>query len=105
MALLVIKGKDNLSGVLEVLNWGGGWEELVPDKDNEFQERLELDCPAVGRTLGVLAGPETEVKAQLYQVIDVEVLGVRGRGSHGHHGLDNAEGGGLLLINGGSSNL
>ena len=36
MALLVIKGKDNLSGVLEVLNWGGGWEELVPDKDNEF---------------------------------------------------------------------
>ena len=34
--LLVIKGKENLSGVLEVLNWGGGWEELVPDKDNEF---------------------------------------------------------------------
>ena len=58
---LVIQGEENLGGVLEVLNRGTRWEELVPDKENEFQEGPELNCPVVACAFGVLAGPEAEV--------------------------------------------
>ena len=47
--LMIFQGEDNLIGVLEVLNWGVNWEEPVPDKENEFQERPELDFPVVDR--------------------------------------------------------
>ena len=46
---MIFQGEDNLIGVLEVLNWGVNWEEPVPDKENEFQERPELDFPVVDR--------------------------------------------------------
>ena len=51
---LVVQGGDNLRGVLEVLNWGVGWEELLPDEEHKFQEGPELDCPTVACALGVL---------------------------------------------------
>ena len=69
--LLVFQGEDNMSGILEALNWGVGWEELVPDEEHESQEGPELECPAVACVLAVFAGPEAEVEAQLDQVINV----------------------------------
>ena len=59
--LMVVHSEENLCGVLEVLNQGVGWEELVPDEEHELQEGPELDCPAVARVLGVITGKEAEV--------------------------------------------
>ena len=36
--LMIFQGKDNLGGILEVLNRGVSWEDLVPDKEKELQE-------------------------------------------------------------------
>ena len=30
---MVVHGEENLSGILEVLNWGISWEELIPDEE------------------------------------------------------------------------
>ena len=73
-----------------MLTRGVGWEELVPYKEQKFWEGPELDCPAVSRALGVLTGTEAEVESQLDQVGNVAGFWVRGRGSHGHDGLDDA---------------
>ena len=54
--LLVVQGEDDLRGLLEIINQGVGWEGLVPDKEQKFQEGLELDCHAVARALGVFTG-------------------------------------------------
>ena len=37
---VVVQGKNNFGGVLEVLNRGVIREDLVPDKENESQECL-----------------------------------------------------------------
>ena len=68
---------------------------MVPNKEHNFQENPELGCPAVARALGVFAGPEAELEAQLDQVGNVPGLWVGGGGSHGHNGLGDAQGGGL----------
>ena len=47
------------------------------------------------RALGVFAGPEAEVEAQLDQVRNVPGFGVKGGGSHGHNRLDNTQGSGF----------
>ena len=52
--LLVFQDEGDLHGVLEVLHWGVGWEELVPNKEHGFQEGSELYCPAVACVLDVL---------------------------------------------------
>ena len=96
--LLVVQSEENLCGVLEVLNQGVGWEELVPDEEHELQEGPELDCPAVARVLGVITGSEAEVEAYLVQVRDVAGFGVRCRYSCGHDGQDGAEGVGLNAL-------
>ena len=63
--LLVVQSKDDLCGVLGVLDWGVGGEEMVPDEEHKFQEGPELDCPVVARALGLFAGPEVEVESHL----------------------------------------
>ena len=30
--IMVVQGEDNLGGILEVINWGASWEDLVLDK-------------------------------------------------------------------------
>ena len=35
--LMVVQGKDNLGGVLEIFDWGVGWEGSIPNKENEVQ--------------------------------------------------------------------
>ena len=70
-------------------------EETVPDKEQESQEGAELDCPSVVCALGIFAGPEAEVEAQLDQVSDPLGFGVGGDGRCGHDRVDNSEGCGL----------
>ena len=50
--------------MLEVLNWGVGWEELVPHKEDKVHEGLELECSTVAGALGVFAQSEAKVEAQ-----------------------------------------
>ena len=59
----------------------------------------------MARALGVFAGPEAEVEFQLDQVGYVSGLWVRGGGSHGHGGLDNAKGVDFSRLAGGTSIL
>ena len=55
VVFLVVQGEDNLSRLVEVLNWGIHREETVPDKEHEFQEGPELECTAVACALGAFA--------------------------------------------------
>ena len=95
---MFVQGEDDMCGIMKVLDWGVSGEEMVPNKECEFQEEPELDCPAVARALGVFAVPEAEVEAQLDQVGNVPGLWVGGGGSCGHDGLDNAQGDGFSLL-------
>ena len=42
--LLVVQGKENIRYVLEILDGVIRREDLVPNKNNEVQERMELEC-------------------------------------------------------------
>ena len=53
--ILVVQGKENLGALLEILNGGIVWEEMIPSEEDEVQEWLELDCPEMSGVLGVLA--------------------------------------------------
>ena len=55
---LVFQGEDNLSGLMEVLNWGVHGDETVPDEEHEIQEGPEIDCLTVVYAIGVFAVPE-----------------------------------------------
>ena len=81
-----------------MFNWGVIWEDLIPKKEDKFQEGPVLDCSLVTGALGVLARPEVEVEYQLDQVGNMTGLGVRGGVGCGHDGANNAEGGGLFLF-------
>ena len=50
---MVIQGKDNMGGVLEMFDWGIIWEDLIPNEEDEVQEGPELDFLAVTGALGV----------------------------------------------------
>ena len=56
---MVVQGKDDLCGIMKVLNWGVCWEEMVSDEEHTFQEGPELDCPVATRALDVLVEPDT----------------------------------------------
>ena len=58
---LVVQGENNLSHLVEVLDWGVPGEETVPDEEPEFQEGPELDYRAVACALGVFSGLDSEV--------------------------------------------
>ena len=88
MAFLVVQDKNNLSHLVEVLDYGVQGEDTDPDEEQELQEGPELDCPAVAFALGVFTGHEAEVEAQLDQVGDVVGFGVRSGGSCIHNGLE-----------------
>ena len=92
-----------MGGVLEVLNHGFRWEELVPNKEYKVQEGTELDYTAVACKIVILTQPEAEVETQLDQVGDVAGYGVGGQVSYGHNGLYNADWDGLLTLDRGSS--
>ena len=102
--LLVVQGEDDLRDVQEFLNRGVGWEELVPKEEHEFQEGPELDCPVVAHAIDVFTWPEADIEAQLYQVGDAVGFWVGGRDSLSHDGLDDANGGGILTLDGGILN-
>ena len=58
-----------------------------------------MEFPVLARGLGIFAGPDTEVEAQLDQVNYFSGLWVGGGGSCGHNGLDDAQGGVGWLLN------
>ena len=66
--------------MLEVLDWGVGWEESVPHEEDEVHEGLELDCSVVASALGVFALSEAEVEAQGDQIGDLTGFGIGGEG-------------------------
>ena len=72
----VVQGMDDLSLMLEVLDWDVGWEESVPHKEVKFREGTELDCFTVASTLGVFARSEAKVEAQGDQISNLTGLGV-----------------------------
>ena len=77
---MVIQGKDDMGGVLEMFDWGISWEDLIPNEEDEVQEGPELDCSAVTGALGVFIQPEAEGEAQLDQVRFMSGFGVGGGG-------------------------
>ena len=83
---LVVQSEDNLSRLIEVLNWGVPREETDPNKEHEVQEGPELECLAATCVLGVFAVPEAEVEPKLDQVRNV-VGGVGGVYSYRHNGV------------------
>ena len=90
--LMVVQGKDNLCGMMKVLDWGVGRDDIVPDKEHELQEGPELDCPVMACALVVFTGPDAEAETQLDQVGNVPGFWVGGEGFRGHDGLDNSQG-------------
>ena len=48
--------------------------------------------------LDMLEQPGEELESKLGPVVDVTGFGVGDSGCHGHNGLDNAEGGGRILL-------
>ena len=96
--LLVVQGKDDLGGVLEIFDWGISWEESIPNEEDKIQEGMELNCLEVTGALGEFARPEAEVEAQLDQVGDMSGFRVGGGGCCSHDGVDNAKGGSLFLF-------
>ena len=50
--------------MLEVLNGGVRWEELVPHKEDKVREGPELDCSAVAGALSVFTRYKAEVEAR-----------------------------------------
>ena len=71
---LVIQGKDDISGVLEMFDWGIGWEESI--EENKVHEGPELDCSAVSDAFGVFTRSGAEVEAQGDQVGNLTGVGV-----------------------------
>ena len=63
LILLVVQGKDDLRGVTEMFNWAVGWEESIPNKEDEAQKGPEFDCSTVTSALGVFTWPKVEVEA------------------------------------------
>ena len=96
--LLVARGVDDLGDMLKLIDWGVGRNEMISNKKHRFQERPELDCPAMARVLGVFAGTEAEVYSQLDQIGDVPGPWVGGGGSCSHEGLDDAQRGVFLQL-------
>ena len=76
-----------------MLNWGIYGEEGVPDKEHEFQEGPELDCPDMACALGVFTVLTSEVEPQSDQ------------GCCGHNGVDNVMGDGLFPLDWGIFDL
>ena len=52
---LVIQGENNLSHLGKVIDQGVHSEETVPDKENGFKERPELDCLEAACPIGIFA--------------------------------------------------
>ena len=87
-----------MSGMLEVLDGGVGWEELVPHKEDGFREGPELDCSAVAGELGVFTRFEAEVESQGDQISNLTGFGVGREGCCGDYRVDDAEWDGLFLF-------
>ena len=95
---MVVQGEENLSRLVKGIDWGVHGEENVSDEEHEVQEWPKLDRPAVACALGVFAGPEAEVEAQLDQVGDVVGVGIRGGCFHGHNGVNYSQGDGSFQL-------
>ena len=76
--LLVVQGEDDLGDMLKPLDRGVRGEEGVSDKEDEFLEWTELDCPAMAGAIGVITRSEAEVESQDDQVGGVSGILVRG---------------------------
>ena len=86
-----------MSGMLEVLDGGVGWEEsIVPHEEDEVHEGPKLDCSLVAGALGVFTRSEAEVEAQGDQVGNLTGFGIGGEGCCGDDGLGDAEWDGLF---------
>ena len=73
---MVAQGEDDFIGMLEVLNGGVVWEELVPNKEDRVHEVLELYCSVVVIVLGVFTGSVAEVGTQGDQISNLTGFGV-----------------------------
>ena len=94
--LLVVQGEDDLGDMLKPLDRGVRGEEGVSDKEDEFLEWTELDCPEMAGAIGVITRSEAEVESQDDQVGGVSSLLVRGCVDGRHDGVENAKGGGFF---------
>ena len=99
--LLIVKGGDNLGGLVKMLNGSVPGEEEAPDEKHEFHEEPELDRPEVAGALLVFAGPEAEVKANGDQVGDMVGSWVGGGSFRGNYRVHDIQGGGLFSADGG----
>ena len=59
-----------------MLDWGIGWKESVPHKEDKVHERPESDCSAVDGALGVSERSEEEVEAQCDQMGNLTGFGL-----------------------------
>ena len=82
--------------MLELFNWGVGWEDSIPNEEEEVQEGPKLDCLVVTGVLRVFTQPEAEAEAQLDQVGKMTGFGFGGGGHRGHNGSDNTKEDNLL---------
>ena len=96
--LLVARGVDDLGDMLKLIDWGVGRNEMISNKKHRFQERPELDCPAMARVLGVFAGTEAEVESKLDQVHNMAGFWVGESCHNGHYGVYDTNGDGFLWI-------
>ena len=97
-ALLVVQSEDDLYFMLKLIDWRVYREDIVTSEEHYFQEGPELDCHVMDCVLGVFIGTKAEVETQLYQVSDMPGFGVGVGGFRGHDGVDDAQGGGIFLL-------
>ena len=95
--LLVVKGDEDLGGMLKSLNGGIGRYENVFGEEHKSQKRTELDGSVVAGALGVLTGPQAEVETQDNQVGDMLDFFIRGVSRCGHDRVDNTKRNGLFF--------
>ena len=72
--LLIVKGDDNLGGLMEIFVGSVPGEEEVPGEEHEVHEGPDLDCPAVAGALREFVGQKAEVEANVDQVLIEMIL-------------------------------
>ena len=96
--LLVFQGEEDLFGMLEMINWGVGVEEIIPHEEHNVQEGPELDFPVMACVLDEFSGPKAEVEPQLDQISSMPGLGVVAGDFCVHDQVGDAQGGGFFPL-------
>ena len=100
--LLIVEGDENLDGLAEIIGGGVPGEKKVYNEEHKVCEGRELDRPEVAGALPVFAVPEGELESNSDQFSDVMDSWVEGDICCNDDGVQNSQGNGLLLSDGGS---